>query len=281
MSPHTVEAYTRDMTDFVAWLDDQHPAIEPNEVDATIISEWLEHLVVDQCQKRTSQARKLSAVKSFYRYLVFVGQLAASPCAKIHSPKEQRTLPEVLSVEEIDRALATIDLSSPCGHRDRAVFEMLYSLGLRVSELVGLRFTDVHIKEGIVVVMGKGSKQRLVPMSAEAKRQLLLYLKCRPKFATKDKKTNPYIFLNQQGGQLSRMSVFNIVKRAVADAGIHKTVSPHTLRHSCATHLLQGGANIRQVQELLGHSSILTTEIYTHLDREHLHATLEGYLPLR
>ncbi len=278
MSSHTVEAYTHDVSDFAVWLQEHYPSVEAADVEPDMIGGWIEHLVVEQDNKRSSQARKLSAVKAFFRYLVLTGVVEASPCAKVSTPKEQRHLPEVLTVEEIDRALATIDLSSPSGHRDRAIFEMLYSLGLRVSELLSLRFTDVHIKDKIVVVMGKGGKQRLVPMSDEAVRQLRLYLECRPQ--ADNNGDNNYLFLNQRGGRLSRMSVFSIVKKAVADAGITKPVSPHTLRHSFATHLLQGGADIRQVQALLGHSSISTTEIYTHLDREYLHAALEEFLPL-
>lgn len=278
MSAHTVEAYTRDVGDFAVWLQEHYPSVEAPDVEAEMVGGWIEHLVVDEDKKRTSQARKLSAVKAFFRYLVLAGVVEASPCSKVSTPKEQRHLPEVLTVEEIDRALATIDLSSPGGHRDRAIFEMLYSLGLRVSELLSLRFADVHIKDKIVVVMGKGGKQRLVPMSDEAVRQLRLYLECRP--TTAEGGDDNYLFLNQRGGRLSRMSVLNIVKKAVADAGISKNVSPHTLRHSFATHLLQGGADIRQVQALLGHSSISTTEIYTHLDRDYLHAAMEEFLPL-
>ena len=278
MSAHTVEAYVRDVSDFVVWLEENFPSVEAPDVEAEMVGGWMEHLVVEENQKRTSQARKLSAVKSFFRYLVLTGVVEASPCSKVSAPKEQRHLPEVLTIDEVDRALATIDLSSPSGHRDRAIFELLYSLGLRVSELLALRFTDVHLKDNIVVVMGKGGKQRLVPMSREAVRQLRLYLECRPQ--ADNNEDNNYLFLNQRGGRLSRMSVLNIVKKAVADAGISKNVSPHTLRHSFATHLLQGGADIRQVQALLGHSSISTTEIYTHLDRDYLGAALEEFLPL-
>lgn len=278
MSAHTVEAYTSDVEAFVVWIDLTHPSVDVEDVTAELVGEWVEYLVVKEGKKRTSQARKLAAVKSFFRHLTLTGVIEASPCVNVSAPKPQRSLPEVLTVEEIDRAIATIDLSTSAGHRDRAIFEMLYSLGLRVSELVGLRFVDILAEDGVVKVFGKGGKQRFVPLSGEAVRQLGLYLQCRP---TPDGAENSdYIFLNQRGRRLSRMSVFNIVKKAVADAGIEKSVSPHTLRHSFATHLLQGGANIRQVQELLGHSSITTTEIYTHLDRDYLRATLEEYLPL-
>ena len=278
MADLTVEAYTSDVEAFVVWIDGAHPDVGATDVTAEQVGEWVEYLVAVEDNKRTSQARKLASIKSFFRYLTLTGVVEASPCANVTTPKPQRALPEVLTVEEVDRAIATIDLSSSSGHRDRAIFEMLYSLGLRVSELVGLRFVDVHLEDGLVVVAGKGGKQRLVPMSREAVRQLELYLQCRP--TPNGAENSNYIFLNQRGGQLSRMSVFNIVKKAVADAGIEKSVSPHTLRHSFATHLLQGGANIRQVQELLGHSSITTTEIYTHLDRDYLRATLEEYLLL-
>ncbi len=278
LADNSVEAYTHDVEAFVEWLQGVYPSVEVPDVSEEIVGEWLAHLAGTMQMARTSQARMLSALKSFFRHLVFSGVLEASPCAQIRNPKEQRPLPDVLSVEEIDAAMATIDLSAPAGHRDRAMLEMLYSLGLRVSELTSLRFSDVNIKEQVVSIVGKGGKQRLVPMSPEAIRQLKLYLSCRPTPATAD--DSNYIFLNLRGGRISRMAVFNVVKKAVADAGIHKTVSPHTLRHSFATHLLQGGADVRQVQELLGHSNVTTTEIYTHLDREYLHAALEEFLPL-
>lgn len=278
LADNSVEAYTHDVEAFVEWLQGVYPSVEVPDVSEEIVGEWLAHLAGTMQMARTSQARMLSALKSFFRHLVFSGVLEASPCAQIRNPKEQRPLPDVLSVEEIDAAMATIDLSAPAGHRDRAMLEMLYSLGLRVSELTSLRFSDVNIKEQVVSIVGKGGKQRLVPMSREAIRQLKLYLSCRPTPATAD--DGNYIFLNLRGGRISRMAVFNVVKKAVADAGIHKNVSPHTLRHSFATHLLQGGADVRQVQELLGHSNVTTTEIYTHLDREYLHAALEEFLPL-
>ena len=173
--------------------------------------------------------------------------------------------------------LATIDLSSPVGHRDKAIIEVLYSCGVRASELTGLDLSDIYWEDDMLRIFGKGRKQRYVPMSGEAVRQLRLYISTRSQFTTSA--SGDALFINQRGGRLTRMSVINIVKRAAADAGITKSISPHTLRHSFATHLLKGGADIRQVQELLGHESVTTTEIYTHLDTRHLHTVVES-LPM-
>ena len=195
----------------------------------------------------------------------------------ILTPKPPQRLPDTLEVEEIDAMLATIDLSSPVGHRDKAIIEVLYSCGVRASELTGLDLSDIYWEDDMLRIFGKGRKQRYVPMSGEAVRQLRLYISTRSQFTTSA--SGDALFINQRGGRLTRMSVINIVKRAAADAGITKSISPHTLRHSFATHLLKGGADIRQVQELLGHESVTTTEIYTHLDTRHLHTVVES-LPM-
>lgn len=272
LATNTIEAYRRDAEGFVEWLAEAYPTFSPTEVTPEVVVEYIAHIAATNIA-RTSQSRKLSALKSLFHHLVLRDVISASPCSGIHNPKEQRTLPELLSVTEIDDMLRSIDLSAPSGHRDKAIIEVLYSCGLRVSELTSLRLSNIYFDEQLIKIVGKGNKERIVPMSKEAVRQIRLYISCRP--APANAASKDYLFLNQRGGQLTRMSVFNIIKSAAMAAGITKTISPHTLRHSFATHLLQGGASIRQVQELLGHSSVSTTEIYTHLDRTHLHNVME------
>lgn len=276
LSPRTVESYTLDVEAFVGHLMEQHNPPSPSELSRTHIEGYLT-VLYDRKAALSSQTRALCALRNLSRWLMEQGVLAAMPTDGVLAPKARRTLPDTLSLEEIDAMLATIDLSDPAGHRNKAIIEMLYSCGLRVSELTALRLGDILWKEGVVKVTGKGNKQRFVPISPEAIRQLRLYLKCRPQFATHE--SGDTLFLNHKGTGLSRMSILNFVKRAAADASITKNISPHTLRHSFATHLLEGGADIRQVQELLGHENISTTEIYTHLDTRHLAGVVES-LPL-
>jgi integrase/recombinase XerD len=190
-----------------------------------------------------------------------------------------RKLPDVLSIEEIDSMLSTFDLSKPEGQRNKAIIETLYSCGLRVSELVGLRITDLHFDEGFVKVLGKGDKERLVPIGQKAIKEIKLYMPDRHSLPKIDKSSENILFLNRRGKKLTREMIFTIVKTSAGNAGIKKTISPHTLRHSFATHLVEGGADIRVVQEMLGHESILTTEIYTHLDREYLKDTIVRFHP--
>lgn len=274
LSVNTVAAYIHNISDFAGWLTKTDPELSPYEV----AKEHIEGFMVELYERRaadTSQARALSALSTFFGFLVDCDKIASSPTDFVPSPKCARTLPDTLSVEEIDAMISTIDVSTPAGHRDRAAVEMLYSCGLRVSELTSLRLGDIFWEEGFVRVMGKGRKQRFVPISGEAMHQLRLYLECRSQMATEA--SGDSIFINRRGGKtLSRMSVFNIVERAARNAGIGKKISPHTLRHSFATHLLEGGADIRQVQELLGHENIMTTEIYTHLDVRHLKGVVEA-----
>ena len=268
LSPRTVEAYTHNLCNFAQWLDQNHRPTPPSEVTKVEIEGFMVTLY-ERSTTPTTQARALSALRAFFGYLTGKGSINATPTDGVLSPKCGRPLPDVLTIEEIDAMLATIDHSTPSGHRDHAALEMLYSCGLRVSELTNLRLGDIFWEEGYVRVMGKRSKQRLVPISGEAIHCLRLWLQWRPLLATT--LSEDHIFINQRGGKaLSRMAVFSIVERTAHNAGIHKNISPHTLRHSFATHLLEGGADIRQVQELLGHESITTTEIYTHLNAQHL-----------
>lgn len=273
LSQNTIAAYTHNADDFATWSIHLSAPKSPTDICKEDVEGFLLELY-ERSTTPTTQARTLSALRSFFYYLVEQNLIDSSPTEGVHPPKAERPLPDTLTTEEIDAMLASIDLSEPSGHRDRAIVEMLYSSGLRASELTGLRLGDLKWDEGILSVKGKGSKWRLVPISGEAMRQLRLYLSCRAQFATSDSQDS--LFLNQRGGTLSRMSVYTIVSRAAERAGIAKSVSPHTLRHSFATHLLEGGADIRQVQELLGHENITTTEIYTHLNTRHLHDIIEA-----
>ena len=274
LSSNTIEAYIHNLTDFSQWLLSQSDTKTPSNTSREDIEGYLV-VLYERRTAPTTQSRALSALRTFFGYLNSEGLITTPPTDFILSPKCGRHLPDTLSTEEIDAMIATIDLATPSGYRDRAIVEMLYSCGLRVSELISLRMGDVILEDGVVRVMGKGRKQRLVPISHEAEQQLLLYYKVRPQLATD--LSEDYIFLNQRGGMaLSRMAVFTIVERCARHAGINKTISPHTLRHSFASHLLEGGADIRQVQELLGHANIATTEIYTHVTPKRLHSIIDA-----
>jgi integrase/recombinase XerD len=226
-----------------------------------------------------SQARMLSGIKSFFSFLVLEKILEISPAELLEAPKLDKKLPEVLSYDEIEMMLNSIDLSKAEGHRNRAMIEVLYACGLRVSELTGLRVSSLYPEIGFVRVIGKGNKERLVPIGESALKQLGFYLEDRKQMDNIDKKSEDIVFLNRRGKQLTRNMIFLIVKEAAVAAGVDKNVSPHTFRHSFATHLLEGGADLRIVQQLLGHESITTTEIYTHLDMQYLRETLRSYHP--
>ncbi len=269
LSPNTVECYMRDLAEFAHFVLRMYD-VPPQRVEPQMIERYMSWLY-DQGRRRTSQARRLSGIKSFYNYLLLGDRIDTLPTEFVESPKFGRTLPDVLTVEEIDRIISVIDISTAKGIRDSAMLEVLYSCGLRVSELTSLRLGDLFFGEGYIRVTGKGDKQRLVPVSAMARDKIQCYLDERPrKFAGADT-----LFLNNRGKALSRVMVFTIIRKAALMAGIDKRISPHTFRHSYATHLLEGGASIRQVQELLGHENIMTTEIYTHVDRARLRETIE------
>ena len=226
-----------------------------------------------------SQARIVSGIKSFFRFLSIDNQIQNDPSELLESPKPGRRLPVILHVEEIDRIIEAVDLSKPEGHRNRAMVETLYSCGLRVSELVNLRITNLFFREGFIRVTGKGNKERLVPISDKAVREIERYFEQYRHHMTPVKGAENIVFLNRRGNRLTRVMVFMVVKDLVRKAGIKKKVSPHTFRHSFATHMVEGGADLRAVQEMLGHESILTTEIYTHLDREYLRDAIIRFHP--
>ncbi|MDE5962674.1 MAG: site-specific tyrosine recombinase XerD [Alistipes sp.] len=272
LSANTVEAYMRDLRDFAHYILRMWD-VEPRKVEPEMIERYLAWLF-EHGREKTSQARALCGIRSFYNYLLLNDRITASPLEFIVAPKFGRQLPDVLSTEEIDRIIAAVDTSTPKGLRDSAMLETLYSCGLRVSELTSLRMSDLFFGEGYIRVIGKGDKQRLVPVSTMARDRIQLYLEHRRPYRASEET----VFLNNRGRKLTRVMVFTVIRQAALRAGIDKRISPHTFRHSFATHLLEGGASIRQVQELLGHESILTTEIYTHLDNEHLRQTVEQHL---
>jgi integrase/recombinase XerD len=269
LSANTVEAYVDDYNEFMHFVLRIY-GVAPEEVNAAMISRFMQWLYSAK-RSSASQARRLSGIKSLYNYLLITERVEQLPIESVDAPKAERLLPDVLSVEEIDALLRTFDITTAKGCRDSAIVEVLYSTGLRVTELVTLRMNDLFFGEGYVRVIGKGDKQRLVPISSAARDKIQLYME----FRKPEKPSEPTLFLNNRGKPLTRVMVFTIIRQAAERAGITKSISHHTLRHSYATHLLEGGANIRQVQELLGHESISTTEVYTHLDRRHLRSVVE------
>ncbi|MBR2014845.1 MAG: site-specific tyrosine recombinase XerD [Alistipes sp.] len=271
LSQNTIEAYMRDIEQFQHFILHQYDCL-PKDVARENIERYMDWLY-DRGTKKSSQARQLSGIKSFFNYLLLKDMITSSPAELILPPKPAKVLPDTLSTDEIDRMIATIDDSSPKGIRDKAILEVLYSCGLRVSELCNLRLGDLFFGEGYIRIIGKGDKQRLVPISGIACERIQRYKEVRTKKTTEDT-----LFLNNRGTKLTRVMIFNIIKQAALLAGIDKSISPHTLRHSFATHLLEGGANIRQVQEMLGHESILTTEVYTHLDTTNLRQTIDTHI---
>lgn len=275
LSPNSIDAYLTDVDKLFRFANEEGKPV--TEITYDDLRQFIARLCDIGIHPR-SQARILSGIKSFYGFLMLEEYITADPTELIESPKIGLRLPEVLTVEEIDRIIGAIDLSQPEGHRNRAMLEVLYSCGLRVSELVNLRYADIYPKEGFIRVLGKGSKQRLVPISEIALHEINNYLMDRNKIVPK-KGFEDILFLNRRGSSLSRVMVFYIIKDLVALAGIQKKVSPHTFRHSFATHLLEGGANLRAIQEMLGHEKITTTEIYTHIDRESLRQEILEHHP--
>lgn len=277
LSKNSVAAYHTDMMKLYGFAE--IIGVEPESVTGEQIQDFIAHLHDSGLSKR-SQARIVSSVRGFYKYLLIEEVVDSDPTEFIELPKTGRKLPEVLSVEEIDAMEAAVDLSMPDGHRNKAIIETLYSCGLRVSELVNLRLTDLFFDDGYVRVLGKGNKERLVPIGHKAIADINMYLSQRIMVSiTVDAKSGNIVFLNRRGKQLTREMVFLIIKKYAKAAGITRNISPHTLRHSFATHLVEGGADLRAVQEMLGHESILTTEIYTHLDKEFLRETILKFHP--
>jgi integrase/recombinase XerD len=277
LSVNSIEAYLADIRKLMQFMEIRKIPGGPETLKHELLHQFLVWISELELSART-QARILSGLKAFYRYLLLEDLVDKDPTALLEGPRLGRKLPEVLTVSEIDRILQRIDLSKPEGRRNKAMLEVLYSCGLRVSELVGLRLSNLYRDEEFVRVIGKGDKERLVPISHKALKEIDLYLPDRNSLVTQSGNED-ILFLNRRGRMLSRVMVFTIIKELTAAAGIKKTVSPHTFRHSFATHLVEGGADLRAVQEMLGHESIITTEIYTHLDREYLREAIISYHP--
>ncbi len=273
---NTLEAYIHD----VNWLKDY--ALEQHLSLEAISLQDLKDFIHQKLSKElaiSSQARIVSGIKAFFNYLYLEEMIAENPTELLKAPKKDKYLPDVLSVSEVEAMLTHLDMSKPEATRNRAILETLYSTGVRVSELVNLSIVNMFLDVGYIKVIGKGNKERLVPIGDEAIHHIQLYKNHVRHQMKVQKGSEEILFLNRRGAKLSRVMVFNIVKSAAATAGIEKNISPHTLRHSFATHLVEGGANLRAVQEMLGHENITTTELYTHLDQKFLRETLEKYHP--
>lgn len=276
LSDNTREAYERDVTRYLTFLEEDGLRPEAATLDTLHHYAWSLHQVGIAA---TSLARMLSGVRSFYRFLLLEGYIESDPSELLESPKRAKSLPEVLTFEEVEAIKSVINRSEPYGHRDAAVIETLYSCGLRVSELCGLQLSDLFLEEGFIRVTGKGSKQRLVPISPAAIEELEQWFASRAEIVPKSGEED-FVFISAARRQrLSRITVFHNIKQYAAMAGITKTISPHTFRHTFATHLLEGGANLRAIQQMLGHENIETTEIYTHIDRSFLREQVLAYFP--
>lgn len=277
LAKNTVLGYVHDTRAFAQYIEGEGD-MAAAEVSPAQIEAFLAR-AIDRKLSKTSQARMLSSLRSFFNFLLAEERIQRLPTEFIENPKPGRKLPDILSADEIDRIIEAVDLSEKFGHRNQAIIETLYGCGLRVSELTSLRISDLFFEDGFIRVIGKGNKQRLVPIGESAIKSISLYLEARGQLKY-DPKSQDVVFLNNHGRPLTRVMIFYIVQQAAEVAGIDKSLSPHTFRHSFATHLLEGGVDIRQVQEMLGHESIITTEIYTHLDRKHLRSALEKFHPL-
>ncbi len=277
LSENSISAYAADMEKLFQFTTNTLNKATVEELSQQDVELFLASLESSGLNKR-SQARTLSGVKGFFRYLMLDDVIMNDPTELLQGPKVGRKLPTVLSIEEIDLIIGAIDLSKAEGQRNKAMLETLYSCGLRVSELVGLCISNLHFGEGYIKVVGKGNKERLVPISHRAIKEIESYYIDR-NMLTPDAASKDILFLNRRGKQLTRVMIFTIIKRLVTATGIMKTISPHTFRHSFATHLVEGGADLRAVQEMLGHESILTTEIYTHLDTTYLRETIMQFHP--
>lgn len=274
LSENSILAYMLDVNKLREYCENQSPVLMPQDVTFNHLSEFIKWLKVDNPR---TQSRILSGIRSFFRYLSLEGKITENPATMLESPRTGTRLPDVLSVEEIDRIISAIDLSKPEGQRNKAIIETLYGCGLRVSELINMRLTDIHFNEEYVTITGKGNKQRLIPLNQNTIKQIEYYLQDRNRLRTIIDQN--ILFLNRRGKKLSRVMIYTVVHELCELAGIRKKVSPHTFRHSFATHLVQAGADLRAVQEMLGHESILTTEVYTHIDRIFLKETIGLYHP--
>ena len=267
LSNNSVEAYLRDVKKLSSFCTENKEITDSTKVSITILREFIIHL--HECKSSSkSQARILSGIKSFYHYLSIENVIDANPCDKIDRPRIERKLPDILSPDEINDIINSVDLSNPHGERNRTILETLYSCGLRVSELINLKCSKLFLEDGFLIVTGKGNKERAVPLNKILIKYLKNYMGLIRSHQDIETGHEDFVFLNNRGKQLTRMMIFTIVKKHTEKAGIKKNISPHTFRHSFASHLLQGGADLRAIQTMLGHESISTTEIYMHIDRD-------------
>jgi len=278
LSDNSVEAYLRDIEKLTEYLQEANNLKTPDSIELKDLEKFLKW-IAELGMTPASQARIISGIRAFYKYCALENLVTKDPTILLEAPKLKRSLPDVLNFEEIESIISQIDLSKPEGGRNKAILETMYSCGLRVSEVVNLKISQLYLDVGFIRVIGKGDKERLVPIGTSAVKYINIYknnirVHVTPAVGNKD-----ILFLNKRGSKLSRVMIFLIIKDLVKKASIKKNISPHTFRHSFATHLVEGGADLRAVQEMLGHESITTTEIYTHLDREYLRRTLERYHP--
>ncbi|MGN6494956.1 MAG: site-specific tyrosine recombinase XerD [Agriterribacter sp.] len=278
LSANSVEAYLHDIDKLTQFLQSTQLSRSPEAIQLKDLQEFVKW-IAELNMTASSQARIISGLKAFYKYCLLENITQQDPTVLLEAPKLKRALPDVLSFDEIETMVGKIDLSKPEGERNRAILETMYSCGLRVSEVVNLRLSQLYLETGFIRVTGKGDKERLVPIGRDATRYINIYRKEIRTHIKVKKGEEDIVFLNRRGARLTRVMIFLIIKDLALQAGIQKQISPHTFRHSFATHLVEGGADLRAVQEMLGHESITTTEIYTHLDREYLRNTLQQFHP--
>ena len=277
LSNNSISSYSLDIRKLVSYVHDLRLNINPDKIEIQTVQQFIYHSA--KSINPRSQSRLISALRGFFDYLIFENYMTINPLELIESPKIGRKLPDTLSIEEIDTLISSIDLGTPLGERNRAIIETLYSCGLRVSELTNIKISDLFFEEGFIKVTGKGNKQRFVPISSLTQKYIELYKDdVRPHVPIVEEHQDT-LFLNRRGKQLTRAMIFTIVKQLTAKAGINKIISPHTFRHSFATHLLENGADLRAIQLMLGHESITTTEIYMHVDKSHLSKVINTYHP--
>lgn len=278
LSDSTLENYIRDIQRLREFIEQKYTQITYNKLQLEHLRDYLTFLN-ELGVSQATQARHVSSIKSFFRFLLYTNKVEENPASLLEAPRLGRKLPVVLSLEEINNLVAKVDLSKKDGHRNKAIIETLYGCGLRVSELVNLKLTDIFAEDGFIRVKGKGDKERLVPIGVTALKAIEHYKEQNRNHLEINKEDKDVLFLNRRGSRLSRIMIFNIIKKLAELAGINKNISPHTFRHSFATHLVERGADLRAVQEMLGHESILTTEIYTHLDQNFLRQTIIEHHP--
>ncbi|MFW5886773.1 MAG: site-specific tyrosine recombinase XerD [Bacteroidota bacterium] len=279
LSENSIQAYSADLSKLMSYFEckgeNEKSPVDVTALDLKNFIKWVNELGVNE----RTQARVVSGIRAFYKFLMLEDIMDNNPAKLLDLPKIGRRLPDVLSLVEIDDLISAVDLSKPEGQRNKAMLEILYSCGLRVSELVNLKLTNLYFNEGFMRIIGKGNKERLIPISSKAIKEIELYLHDRNRLPVIFKDSENILFLNRRGKKLTRVMVFTIIKKLAEQIGLKKTISPHTFRHSFATHLIEGGADLRAVQEMLGHESIITTEIYTHLDNAYLRNSILQFHP--